>query len=64
MTTVERFQAIDNLAEKLNNGTITLTEFQKQATIKANGILSRSTRQMAMDRIQKIISRYLERGGK
>lgn len=64
MTTAERFQAIDNLSDQLNAGDISLTEFQKQATIKANGILSRSTRQMAMDRIQKIISRYLERGGK
>lgn len=63
MTTAERFHAIDNLAEELNEGVITLAEFQKQATIKANGILSRSTRQMAMERIQKIIARHLE-GGK
>ena len=63
MTTAERFQAIDNLAEELNKGVITLVEFQKKATIKANGILSRSTRQMAMERIQKIVARYLE-GGK
>lgn len=64
MTTAERFKAIDNFAEELNAGNITLAEFQKQATIKANGILSRSTRQMAMERIQKIVSRYLKNGGK
>ena len=59
MTTAERFNEIDRLAGELNKGNIPLQEFQKQAIIKANGILSRSTRQMAMDRIQKIISRYL-----
>ena len=64
MTTAERFNEIDRLAGELNKGDIPLQEFQKQAIIKANGILSRSTRQMALDRVQRVINEYLERGGK
>lgn len=64
MTTAERFNEIDRLAGELNKGNIPLQEFQKQAIIKANGILSRSTRQMALDRVQRVINEYLERGGK
>ena len=64
MTTAERFNEIDRLAGELNKGNIPLQEFQKQAIIKANGILSRSTRQMALDRVQRVINEYIERGGK
>ena len=64
MTTAERFNEIDRLAGELNKGNIPLQEFQKQAIVKANGILSRSTRQMALDRVQHVINEYLDRGGK